>query len=67
MSDIYTYSFEGVALKDGFLVGTITVIVTVLVHIGWKARGDIVTIGETISIGEASFTGGAKEKASVVS
>lgn len=53
-------------LKDGFLVGTITVISTVLVTIQCKACKNTVTIGETISCGKASLAGGTKEKTSVV-
>lgn len=64
--DTYTYTLEGVALKDGLLVGTITVIVTSLVTIDRVARVDAVTMGETISCGRASLTGGSKEKSSVV-
>lgn len=53
-------------MKDGFLVGTMTVIVTSLVTIDKKACVDSVTMGETMPWGRASLTGGSKEKSSVV-
>lgn len=64
--DSYTYVFEGVALKDGFLVGAISMIVSTLVSLGTLANYDSVTIGETMSYGNAPFTGGSKEKSTVV-
>lgn len=49
--DTYTYALEGVALKDGLLVGTITIIVSALVSLGKLTCKEAGTIGETIPRG----------------
>lgn len=53
--------------KDGLLVGSVTAILAASATIGTFACKDAVTIGEAMSCGNVSVTGGSKEKSSVVS
>lgn len=64
--DTYTYVFEVVTLKDGFLVGSVTIMVPPLESMGTLTCCDTVTMGETSSKGKVPLTGGSKEKSTVV-